>query len=136
MYVVFLVHQGINFQTLVYIFLCMKLQIHNHITIVKCCFGPLLPHKKLHRSNSKYVFQNATSQNLIVLSLILKHLISQRHFTFFKFQNTRFMVEHLVIGVFFNDNQYKTKLTGLLEFSKLMFNHWPTISDGLFCPSC
>jgi hypothetical protein len=46
------------------------------------------------------------------------------------------MVEHLVIGVFFNDNQHKTKLTALLEFFKLVFSHWPTISDGLFCPSC
>lgn len=84
----------------------------------------------------KYVFQNATSQNLVVLSLILKHLISQRHFTFLKFQNTRFMVEHLVIGAVFNDNQHKTKLTALLEFSKLVFSNWPTISDELFCPSC
>jgi hypothetical protein len=114
----------------------MKLQIHNHITIVKCCLGPLLPNKKFHRNDPKYVFQNATSQNLVVLSLILEHLISQRHFTFLKFQNTRFIVEHLVIGVFFNDNQHKTKLTALLEFSKLVLSHWPTISDELFCPSC
>lgn len=23
----------------------------------------------------------------------------------------------------------------LLEFSKLVFSHWPTIYDGLFCPT-
>ncbi len=92
MYVVFFVHQGINFQTLVCTFLCMNLQIHHLVTIVKCCLGPLLPNKKLHRNDPKYLFQNVTSQNLDVLPLILKHLISQRHFTFLKFQNTRFML--------------------------------------------
>jgi len=61
----------------------MKLQIHNHITIVKCCLGPLLLNKKLQRINFKYVFSKMLPcKFLLSYALIYEHLISQMCFAF------------------------------------------------------
>ncbi len=138
LYVVVFFIQGFIFKHLFIIFLCMKVRIHTHITIVKCCLGPLLPNKNLNRSNPKCVCSKILSCKIwLSCPLFLKTSFPKgiSYISKFKTQDS-WPNKHSIRSVLFlNESQHKSELTPMLELLKLMFNHQLMIGGGLFYPT-